>query len=238
MVDADGSNRSSIPLAPAPASPQFGREFVRDTPSLAPDGRHFAYVRAYGLQSRLPEICVASVDGTEDRRLRAGTSPRWSPDGRQIAFVAPPKNFYTPSQGEGPTWVMSAQTGRLVRRLSRRSLSGMDWSPDGRRLVASVGQHLFIFRTHGAPARPRPVTTPARRRSADLDAAWAPDGRRIAFVRHVDVRPFPNAEFDDQWEIWTISPRGTAARRIWQRYDHYDSDRGGPDGLSWQALPR
>ncbi len=67
------------------------------------------------------DIWISDVDGTESRRLRAGTMPRFSPDGRTLAYVtrgskrgrmcAPGANC----TGAG-TWLVST-TGKRIRRL-------------------------------------------------------------------------------------------------------------------------
>jgi Tol biopolymer transport system component len=240
VADADGSHRTVVPLAPPRPFPN--EEFARDGASFAPDGRHFAYYR-YALQGTYePEVWIATVDGREDRRLGPGSSPRWSPDGRTIAYVRPQTG--DAQRGRG-TWLMSARTGKPLRRLWRGTAASLDWAPDGHRLIASPDlpfprRGLYILRSDGKAAQP--FTSRSRRTRRQLreasDAVWSPNGRRIAYVRDHGLPVAGAGEPDTSVEIWTISTRGTRAKRIWKRTEGFDSETPGPSPLSWQPLPR
>jgi dipeptidyl aminopeptidase/acylaminoacyl peptidase len=236
VADADGSHRTVVPLAPA-ASPAGEFQFRRSGPSFAPDGRHFAYERVAPPWTQ-PEIWIASVDGREDRRLASGSSPRWAPDGRTIAYVAAARNPGTEQEREGGTWLMSARTGKPLRRLWRHSAGSLDWAPDGDHLVAA-GAGVYILRADGKGARP--LSSRSRRIRSQLEAGrsavWSPDGHRIAYVHERSV-PDDSGEFGALVEISTISARGTRARRIWKRVFGFDSDSPQPPPLSWQPRPR
>src|SRR5918911_1271644 len=101
-------------------------------PQLSPDGRWVAYSVAVpdrAANRSRTQIYLVSVDGGEAKALTSGesssSSPRWSPDGRRIAFVT-----------GGQLWTMDAAGGdrRQVTSIS----TGADapvWSPDGRWLA-------------------------------------------------------------------------------------------------------
>jgi Tol biopolymer transport system component len=88
---------------------------------------------------------------------------------------------------EGGTWIIDADTGERIRRISRRPAAVLDWSPDGRTLLFGPAcgfdglcdPDLYILRRDGTRVR-RLTDTPKRE---ETDAVWSPDGRRIAFVR-------------------------------------------------------
>jgi Tol biopolymer transport system component len=89
-------------------------------PRLSPDGETVAYVVAWidgeSREARSAVWCVATNGSTEPRRLTYGGkrdgSPRWSPDGRWLAFTsaredAQPQLFFLPVDGTG-------ESGRLT----------------------------------------------------------------------------------------------------------------------------
>lgn len=89
------------------AEDYFAFEFLGD-PRLSPGGRWVAYVVTTIDQRqnrRLSQLWLAATDGSRPpRQLTTGTqsstSPRWSPDGRTLAFISSrPSNDPTPPQG-------------------------------------------------------------------------------------------------------------------------------------------
>jgi Tol biopolymer transport system component len=136
--------------------------------------------------------------GAAETRLTKGggySRPRWSPDGRQVAFLK-----------GGQLWTMRAD-GTAKRRLTTRAAAGPSWSPDGRFLAfaslsctggpgvyrisataaAATPQVLFPASCRGAalpPEPPRAATESGglnERLGADNAVAWSPDGARVAF---------------------------------------------------------
>jgi dipeptidyl aminopeptidase/acylaminoacyl peptidase len=101
---------------------------------VSPDGRHVAYVhvsvdrQANGYRRA---ISVAPADGRPPRRFTQGTKqdrqPRWSPDGRQLAFVS------TRDDERGQIYVIAVDGGE-ARQLTSLPNGASDpaWSPDGR----------------------------------------------------------------------------------------------------------
>ena len=72
-------------------------------PAVSPDGAHLAYVRWANEEIAENEVWVANLDGTDARRLVAGTLPVWSPEGGSIAF-----------DGAGGVYVIDASGGQPV----------------------------------------------------------------------------------------------------------------------------
>ena len=214
IMRADGTRRRTVPLA---AEPPFGLA----TPAFAPDGRHFAYTRSTRHGSR-SEIWVATVNGRENRRLRGGWSPRWSPGGRTIAAAL--------SNG---WWLVNARTGRRIRWLAG-NVGQVDWSPNGRRLVYSAtgpafDRDLFIVRADGK-GQPRRLT---RGGGHENQPVWSPDGRRIAFVR------WDSGEVETlQFSIWSMRLRDRKRRQIYATPPFPIEEFLDPPTLSWQARAR
>jgi serine/threonine protein kinase len=99
-------------------------------PTLAPDGKTFAYVSA---QSGNHDIYVQRVDGRTAINITSDsvdddTEPTFSPDGSQIAFRS--------ERGGGGIFVMGV-TGESVRRVTDFG-HNPSWSPDGTRVVVST----------------------------------------------------------------------------------------------------
>src|SRR6204780_1801880 len=71
----------------------FDLQWVAD-PEVSPDGRNIAYVRmGYDIKTDRPQgsVWLVGVDGKNDRPLSGAPtsgSPRWSPDGNRIAYIA------------------------------------------------------------------------------------------------------------------------------------------------------
>jgi dipeptidyl aminopeptidase/acylaminoacyl peptidase len=117
--------------------------FVSD-PHIHPDGRRVAFVVTTLSEARdeyLSSVWVVDVDGGEPRQFTRGPrrdiSPRWSRDGRWLAFVSEREK-----KGKGQLHVMPADGGEPVRLTDLKpGVTGPVWSPDGRWLafVSRVG---------------------------------------------------------------------------------------------------
>ncbi|HOG27740.1 MAG TPA: S9 family peptidase [Vicinamibacterales bacterium] len=105
-------------------------------PQLSPDGTRVAYVLtdvSLEENTRNNDIWVAPVAGGPAVRLAATAAsedrPRWSPDGRQIAFVST-------RSGSQQIWIIPAAGGEARQLTSiATGASGLTWSPDGKWLA-------------------------------------------------------------------------------------------------------
>jgi len=139
-----------IAAAQRPLQPEdlYQLKSVSD-PRLSPDGKLVAYVVARAEEKtnkRYNEIWYAPVDSSrEPRRLSdpamSSSSPRWSPDGRSLAFLSARPSAHDP--GEAPAVAPKAQVyllsfdGGEAQPLTslRNGVRSFEWSPDGKRLV-------------------------------------------------------------------------------------------------------
>jgi dipeptidyl aminopeptidase/acylaminoacyl peptidase len=208
----------------------FNYAFVQD-PQVSPDGKHIAYVveTLEGDERRYRgQIYVVPVDGGEPHAVTGtdqnAASPRWSPDGSEIAFRLKPANdkdarfqVFTANPFGGGAEQAASLTG---------GVSDFAWSPDGRQLVLTgTGQEpgdapatlrvtrlhykgdgvglLLGERTHlwladiGSEDEPRQLTDDDE---DDGGVSFSPDGRWIAFNR---TRPSEGgaAPYNDVWVL-------------------------------------
>ena len=144
-------------------------------PRLSPDGRRVAYT-----VSRVDEeanayhtaIWVAPLDGSaEPRQFTSGErndgSPRWSPDGRWLAFVSN-------RDGNFEIYVMNADGSGPTRLTNTPGSEGTPaWSPDGRRIAFDSdrdgNREIYVMNPDGTNQR-RVTHSP----STDQQARWRP----------------------------------------------------------------
>lgn len=126
------------------------------------------------------EIFTAKPDGSGVKQLThnrvTDASPRWSPDGKQIAFYSEAG----PRGARAELWVMNTD-GSGARQLTRSGgmvVEGASWSPDGRQLVYAADYQLRIINADGSGDHPF-VTGPG---FFVFDPAWSPDGNWIAYA--------------------------------------------------------
>jgi Tol biopolymer transport system component len=129
--------------APATApNPTFtGRDLfdlsAASDPQISPDGRTVAYVRRSAdimTDKARSSIWLINLATGEQRPLVAGSgdhfSPRWSPDGRRLAYVS------TAEGGSPQLFVRWMDSGQSVRVTGLPdSPQAIAWSPDGRRIA-------------------------------------------------------------------------------------------------------
>jgi dipeptidyl aminopeptidase/acylaminoacyl peptidase len=117
-------------------------------PQLSIDGRQVAYVVSRpdpNQNKRHSEIWLAPVDGTSPlRQLTDGSessdSPRWSPDGRYIAFLSSRGGLHKIAETSAslkPQAYILPLNGGEARQLTslQNGVSSFSWSPDGSRIV-------------------------------------------------------------------------------------------------------
>ena len=116
----------------------FNIEWASD-PEISPDGRMIAYVRQSNdvmTDKARPTIWLIDVATGQQRPLIAGPgsyfSPRWSPDGTRLAYVAADGG----SAQLYVRWISSGESARITGLPS--SPSAIAWSPDGRRIAYSM----------------------------------------------------------------------------------------------------
>ncbi len=162
-------------------------------PELAPDGRRLAFTQNGAGTTHLMIADVADVEGTarvlrRSRRYEQVFTPRWSPDGRQIAV-----SLWSPG-GYRDVALVDAETGETRRLTHDRAMdTSPAFSPDGRWLFFSSDRSGIanLYAIELASGRQMQVTNV-------LGGAWSPDvspdGRRLVYLGYTS-RGF---------DLWTL----------------------------------
>ena len=230
-------------------------------PQLSPDGTQVAYCLSWpdrDSDSTHVSIFVAPLNGRSPaRRFTHGTkdhTPRWSPDGRYLAFVS--------DRGDKSQLFVAPLDGGEARQLTKRKwgVSQPAWSPDGDRLafVARTGNFTPPKERKGlekaAPIVVRDLRYKLdgigffdRRRThifvANVDSgeqtqltsgdyfddhpAWSPNGRTIAFVSDRE-RDRNQRQF--RTDVWTVPAAGGRPRKLTRSRGAASLPTYSPDG--------
>ena len=198
-------------------------------PRLSPDGRRVAYtVNRIDREENAyrAAIWVAAPDGSEAPRQfssgeRCDHSPRWSPDGRWLAFVSN-RDGEDEREAHGELYVLPADGGE-PRRLTdgRESVDSIAWSPDSRRIAFARRVRDEAYEEEDDRRRP-----PRRfdRVFYKLDGVgWTGDRRKHVFVVGLDggdERQLTSGDNEDDEPTW--SPDGARIVFSSMRGDRWD----------------
>lgn len=151
----------------------------------SPSGNELAVVLSGG-SAQETDLYLVEADGRNPRQLlqRPGLegNPRWSPNGRRLAFWGAP--FEQPELRE--LFVLERESGRLVELGPGLAAA---WSPDGRRLAysgpatATDAGNLDIFLVAAEGGEPQPLS---RAITLDRWPSWSPAGDRLAYLALAD----------------------------------------------------
>ena len=206
------------------AEDYYSYHFAAD-PRISPDGKQVAYVVSRidrARNRRVPSIWIASTDGSGASRELVGEAwtpgaPRWSPDGRTIAFSsgrvstdsAGSTGKQEPAPGKSQLWAapFSGGTPRRITNIGN-GVSSCSWSPTGDRFVCLV-------------------------RTGPGDSVnTGPNRSDVRHYSHISYKFNDSGWFDDKRShLWVIDAATGSARQITSGDDWNDTEpRWSPDG--------
>jgi len=167
-----------------------------DGPDWSPNAK--ALVFGQPINEERSAIVVQPLHGKRRVLARGALDgrPKWSPDGRWIAYTI------TKSTRLRSSLYVVQPNGEHRHRVARRADS-FSWSPDSRRLAFTVCCHVGIVGVDGHGLR--------RLRVGGVQPSavhWSPDGRQIMLALRL------GSFGDDADQIWLVGRNGRGLRRV------------------------
>jgi dipeptidyl aminopeptidase/acylaminoacyl peptidase len=183
-------------------------------PQVSPDGNWVAYTvttRDLEKDESKTRIWMAPIAGGKAVPMTAeGKSvsrPRWSPDGKYLAFLA------APTDGKTQVWTLFREGGDSVLLTDTvGGVSSYGWSPDGRRMVLVLKDPKpeDLAKKKGEKGSKTPPPWVVTRRQFKMDYVGYLDSRRnhlyVFDIESKETTQITSGDFDDSQPAW--SPDG------------------------------
>jgi dipeptidyl aminopeptidase/acylaminoacyl peptidase len=188
--------------------------------ALAPDAGLVAFVRGGSIEDDLPanvnnspdgaaprEVFLISASGGAPRKIGAGHSPSFSPDGARVVFI---------DKGRILSAAPSAESAAAPLVVDQGRIASVTFSPDGRRLafISARKEHSLIGVYDFAA---KTITWLSPSLDHDASPAFSPDGSQVAFIRIASEKnpEFVSHRAGQPWSIWVADAATGEGRRAW-----------------------
>nr|MBA2520600.1 S9 family peptidase [Chloroflexia bacterium] len=188
---------------------------VAADPQISPDGTSIIYsysVIANETKQAVHQLWMCDLDGANRRQLthngKLNTGARWSPDGRQIAFVSD-----RVSKKQQGIFIMPADGGEARELLrSHQAISGLAWSPNGGTIA---------------------YTAPYDPDNSDGTPPAADDAPRVRVTRRIDYKQDTRGDGylgDERLQVYLVDVATGESRRLSEEPLDHDAPAWSPDG--------
>src|SRR3954471_17254311 len=197
-------------------------------PAWSPDSKSLVFFSTAGEKDDQRQLWTVNADGSGAKKLTSlkgyAARPRWSRDGRQIAFL-----FIEGGGGGGPLVATENTTGVIdtafhnqriaiidakggeLRQVSPPDLHiyDFDWSPDSQSFVVTAApgpgdNNWWIAQIHTISIGNGTATSIYKPVLQVAVPRWSPDGKSIAFIEGL-----MSDEGNHGGDLWTISANGS-----------------------------
>jgi TolB protein len=193
-------------------------------PAWSPDGARIAWRRDWN-------IWVMNADGSDKQPLTSGLSartPKWSPDGQWICFLAwPPGEMYNMD-----VYLVPANGGPIIDVTNNpKNDLQPSWSPDSQEIAFETDRHSVFSDTSvittnweiykvniNTLVQTRLTDDPEQ----DHDATWSPDGTTIAFISNRSTWRYETS-------LWIMNPDGSQQQPLTGQLQLLDPISWSPD---------